>query len=60
MPTADRFSCLLPEQKAAYFPLPQIIKTKVMNLDIKFICKIQRKKMAELWDNLEDESWENV
>jgi hypothetical protein len=32
----------------------------VMNLDMKFIFKIQQKKMAELWDNLEDESWENV
>ncbi|MCX6800648.1 MAG: hypothetical protein NTZ73_00470 [Candidatus Diapherotrites archaeon] len=26
----------------------------------EFLHKIQQKKMAELWDNKEDEAWENV
>ena len=25
----------------------------------KFICETQRIKMAELWDNKEDEAWED-
>jgi len=26
----------------------------------KFLCQIQQEKMKELWDNKEDEAWENA
>ena len=25
-----------------------------------FLCEVQMQKMKELWDNKEDETWENV
>lgn len=37
-----------------------IIKTKKKNQYDEFLHKIQQQKMKELWDNKEDEAWENV
>ncbi len=28
--------------------------------DLEFLFEIQRPKMKELWDNKEDEAWENA
>ena len=36
------------------------IKIKKRNQYDKFLHKIQQEKMKELWDNKEDEEWENV
>ena len=36
------------------------IKTKQRNQYDEFLHKIQQPKMKELWDNKEDEVWENV
>ena len=33
---------------------------KMKNQYDEFLHKIQQEKMAELWDNREDEDWENV
>jgi predicted CopG family antitoxin len=35
-------------------------KTKLKNQYDEFLHKIQQKKMRELWQNKEDEAWENV
>lgn len=35
-------------------------KTKERNQYDEFLHKIQQTKMKELWDNKEDEAWENV
>ncbi len=35
-------------------------KTKINNQYDEFLHKIQQVKMKELWDNKEDEAWENV
>lgn len=35
-------------------------KTKERNQYDEFLHKIQQPKMKELWDNKEDEAWENV
>ena len=35
-------------------------KTKMKNQYDEFLHKIQQQKMKELWDNPEDEVWENV
>ena len=35
-------------------------KTKLKNQYDEFLHKIQQKKMKELWQNKEDEAWENV
>lgn len=34
--------------------------TKEQNKYDKFLHKIQQAKMKELWDNKEDEAWENA
>lgn len=34
--------------------------TKKMNQYDEFLHKIQQEKMKELWDNKDDEAWENV
>ncbi len=34
--------------------------SKQRNQYDKFLHQIQKKKMKELWDNKEDEAWENV
>jgi len=36
------------------------IKMKERNQYDEFLHKIQQEKMRELWDNKEDEEWENV
>ncbi len=36
------------------------IKMKERNRYDEFLHKIQQEKMKELWDNKEDESWENA
>ena len=36
------------------------IKLKQKNQYDEFLHKIQQTKMKELWDNKEDEAWENV
>jgi hypothetical protein len=36
------------------------IELKKRNQYDEFLHKIQQEKMKELWDNEEDESWENV
>ena len=36
------------------------IKLKQKNQYDEFLHKIQQEKMKELWDNKEDEEWENV
>ncbi len=36
------------------------IATKTNNQYDEFLHKIQQNKMRELWDNKEDEVWENV
>jgi len=35
-------------------------KLKVKNQYDEFLHKIQQQKMKELWDNQEDEEWENA
>ena len=35
-------------------------KTQLKNQYDEFLHKIQQKKMRELWQNKEDEAWENV
>ena len=35
-------------------------KTQFKNQYDEFLHKIQQKKMKELWQNKEDEAWENV
>jgi predicted CopG family antitoxin len=35
-------------------------KTKLKNQYTEFLHKIQQPKMKELWDNKEDEVWDNV
>jgi hypothetical protein len=35
-------------------------RMKSMNQYDEFLHKIQQPKMKELWDNKEDEAWENV
>jgi len=37
-----------------------IIKLKERNQYDEFLHKIQRPKMKELWDNKEDEIWNNI
>ena len=37
-----------------------LIKTKQINQYDEFLHKIQQPKMKELWDNKEDEAWENA
>lgn len=36
------------------------LKTSKKNQYTEFLHKIQQEKMKELWDNKEDEVWENV
>lgn len=36
------------------------LKTSEKNQYSEFLYKIQQEKMKELWDNKEDEIWENV
>ena len=36
------------------------LKTSKKNQYSEFLHKIQQEKMKELWDNKEDEVWENV
>jgi hypothetical protein len=36
------------------------LKTSKKNQYSEFLHKIQQEKMKELWDNKEDEDWENV
>ncbi len=43
------------EQMAGIF-----IKMKERNLYDEFLHKIQQEKMKELWNNKEDEDWENA
>ena len=33
---------------------------KKINIYDEFLHKVQKSKMKELWDNKEDEAWENV
>ena len=35
-------------------------KVKMSNQYDEFLHKIQQNKMKEIWDNKEDEAWENV
>jgi predicted CopG family antitoxin len=35
-------------------------KVSISNQYDEFLHKIQQEKMQELWDNKEDEAWENV
>ncbi|MEK6881006.1 MAG: hypothetical protein AABY22_15415 [Nanoarchaeota archaeon] len=37
-----------------------LIKSKRKNQYDEFLHKIQQQKMKELWDNKEDEAWENA
>lgn len=37
-----------------------MIKLSRKNLHDKFLHKIQQQKMKELWDNEEDDTWENA
>ena len=36
------------------------IKVKKSNQYDEFLHKIQQEKMKEIWDNKDDEAWENV
>ena len=40
--------------------ITQFIRTKKMNQYDEFLHKVQQAKMKELWDNADDEVWENA